>query len=200
MLESLANNGVDNIIRHIANSAGILNFPDSYFDMIRPGLIVYGINPLLNKNHMITLKPVMSLRTKVVNLRNIPKGTSISYERTYYTKRDSIIAVVTAGYGDGYPWALSNKGEAIVSGHKVKIVGNVCMDLTMLDVTDISKVNIGDTVTLIGSSCKEIISVNDLAKLAKTIPYEIITRISPRVPRVFIKQGKIQKIRDLLHL
>ncbi|MEO0094237.1 MAG: alanine racemase [candidate division WOR-3 bacterium] len=199
LTENLAKLGIKPI-RHIANSAGFLNFPESYFDMIRPGLIIYGIHPNQNTNQTISLKPVMSLRTRVVNLRWVPKGTSISYDRTYITKRDSLIAVITAGYGDGYPWSLSNTGEVIVAGKRAKIVGNVCMDLTMIDVTEIEGVKIGDIVTLIGSAGNQTITVNELAKWAKTIPYEIITRISPRVPRLFIKQGRIQKIRDLLNL
>lgn len=200
LTESLAQAQVKPIIRHIANSAGFLNFIESYFDMIRPGLIVYGITPNHATNQTLPLKPVMSLRTRVVNLHKIPKGNSISYERTYFTQRDSLIAVITAGYGDGYPWSLSNTGEVIISGRRAKIVGNVCMDLTMIDVTDIGEVKIGDIVTLIGSAGDETITVNELAKWAKTIPYEIITRISPRVPRVFIKEGKVQKVRDLLSL
>lgn len=200
LTESLAKAGSRPVIRHIANSAGFLNFPQSYFDMIRPGLIIYGIQPNHNTNLTLDLKPVMSLRSRVVNLRQVPKGTSISYDRTYVTKRDSLIAVITAGYGDGYPWSLSNTGEVIVSGKRAKIVGNVCMDLTMIDVTDIEGVKIGDIVTLIGTAGDETISVNEVAHWAKTIPYEIITRISPRVPRLFIKQGRIQKIRDLLSL
>ena len=200
LTESLAKVQVKPIIRHTANSAGFLNFTESYFDMIRPGLIIYGIHPNQATNQNLPLKPVMSLRTRVVNLHKIPKGNSISYERTFFTKRDSLIAVITAGYGDGYPWSLSNAGEVIVSGQRAKIVGNVCMDLTMIDVTDLDGVKIGDIVTLIGTSGDETISVNELAKWAKTIPYEIITRISPRVPRVFIKEGRVQKVRDLLSL
>ncbi len=201
LIESLANSNINvNLIKHIANSAGFLNFPESYFDMIRPGLIVYGINPIVANNPNLSLKPVMSLRTRIVNLRNILRGNSISYERTYFTKRDSVIGVITAGYGDGYPWTLSNVAEVIVSGRKAKVVGNVCMDLTMVDVTDIPNVKIGDVVTLIGRVGNEIILVNDLAKWARTIPYEIITRISPRVPRVFIQNGAVQKVRNLLNL
>jgi alanine racemase len=200
LIESLAKTEVNPIIRHIANSAGFLNFPESYFDMIRPGLVIYGISPNQATNQILPLKPVMSLRTRIVNLRNIPKGHSISYERAYFTKRDSLIAVITAGYGDGYPWSLSNTAEVLISGVRAKVVGNVCMDLTMIDVTDIPNAKIGDIVTLMGNSENETISANELAKWAKTIPYEVITGISPRVPRVFIKEGKVQKVRDLLNL
>jgi alanine racemase len=200
LTESLTKKGVKPIIRHVANSAGFLNFAESYFDMIRPGLIIYGICTNQATQQIASLKPVMSLRTRIVNLRKIPKGNSISYERTYFTKRDSLIAVVTTGYGDGYPWSLSNNAEVLVAGQRAKVVGNVCMDLTMIDVTPIQKVKIGDTVTLIGKDRNDTITVNELAGWAKTIPYEVITRISPRVPRVFIKEEKIQKVRDLLNL
>ncbi|MDH5683048.1 MAG: alanine racemase [candidate division WOR-3 bacterium] len=200
LIESLNQVGVKPIIRHVANSAGFLNFSASHFDMIRPGLVIYGINPNSATSQTISLNPVMSLRSRIVNLRKIPKGQSISYERTYFTKRDSLIAVITAGYGDGYPWSLSNNAEVLVSEDRAKVVGNVCMDLTMIDVTDIPNVKIGDVVTLMGSSGKETISANDLANWAKTIPYEIITRISPRVPRVFIQDQTVLRVRDLLNL
>lgn len=200
LTEFLNKSGVKPIIRHVANSAGFLNFAESYFDMIRPGLIIYGISPNQTSQQIAALKPAMSLRTRIVNLRKIPKGNSISYERTYVTQRDSLIAVVTTGYGDGYPWVLSNNAEVLVAGQRAKVVGNVCMDLTMIDVTDIQKLKIGDMVTLIGKDGNDTITVNELAGWAKTIPYEVITRISPRVPRVFIKEEKVQKVRDLLHL
>jgi alanine racemase len=147
----------------------------------------------------LSLIPVMSLRSRVVNLRDIPAGNSISYERGYFTKRDSRIAVITAGYGDGYPYSLKNRGQAIVKGRRAPIVGNVCMDLTMLDVTDIPGVTIGDPVTLLGSAEGDTITANELAAWAETIPYEITCRVSPRVPRVYAKGGRVVKVRSLLN-
>ena len=194
--------GISGYLRHTANTAGFLNLPGSRYDLMRPGLVVYGILP--DSYHSgyrtsdLKLTPVMSLRSRIVNLRDIAPGRSISYERTYFTKRDSRIAVITAGYGDGYPWSLKNRGKALVRGSRVPIVGNVCMDLTMLDVTDVRDAQIGDTVTMLGSADGDTITANELAAWAETIPYEIICRVSPRVPRVYLRGGKVEKTRTLL--
>ncbi|MFO7676233.1 MAG: alanine racemase [bacterium] len=203
LLAELEQEGFDRILRHSANSAGLLNVRESHLDMVRPGLIVYGILPESyragRRRIDLDLRPVMSLRSRIVNLRRIPAGRSISYDRNYFTTRESTIAVITAGYGDGYPWALTNHGHALVHCHRAPIVGNVCMDLTMLDVTDVPGVRIGDPVTLLGAEGEEIISANDLATWAGTIPYDIICRVSPRVPRIYIKDGRVSHVRSLLN-
>jgi len=202
LLARIEKQGFNNILRHAANSAGLLNLPESHLDMIRPGLIVYGILPESyhsgKRKTDLDLIPVMSLRSRIVNLRDFPKGVSISYERNYFTSRDSRIAVITAGYGDGYPYALTNRGEAIVNGKRARIAGNVCMDLTMLDVTGIPDIEIGDPVTLLGSAEGNTITANELAAWAQTIPYEIICQVSPRVPRIYIRNGKVTKVKKLL--
>ncbi|MCS7258057.1 MAG: alanine racemase [candidate division WOR-3 bacterium] len=209
LCEKLREIGLKNFIRHASNSAGFINFPAADFDMIRPGLIIYGIYPNGHSltERSISLKPVMSLRTRIVNLRFIPQGYSISYQRKYFTSRDSIIGVISIGYGDGLPYNLKN-GEVIVHcadgekfiPQKARIVGNICMDLTMIDVTELKGVKIGLPVTVIGRADDKAIYVDELADKANTIPYEIITRISPRVPRVFIKDNKIVSIRNLLKM
>lgn len=205
LCDKLSELGTRQFLKHASNSAGFLNFPNADFDMIRPGLTVYGITPKnsMNDARNINLTPVMSLRSRVVNLRSVPKGYSISYDRKFVTKRDSIVAVITAGYGDGYPYALTN-GEIIIhlweESKRAKIIGNICMDLVMVDVTDIPEVKIGDMATLLGTSDSETITAQELAKWANTIPYEITCRISPRVPRVFIKNQKVVSIRNLLRL
>ena len=200
--EQLNRSGVKAYLRHSANSAGLLNVPGSLFDMVRPGLVIYGILPDSfqsgQRESGLALTPVMSLRSRIVNLRRIPAGRSISYERSWFTKRDSHIAVITAGYGDGYPYSLKNRGKAIVRGRRAPIVGNVCMDLTMLDVTDIPDAAIGDAVTLLGSAEGDTITANELAGWAETIPYEIVCRVSPRVPRVYLRGGKTVRTRTLL--
>jgi len=202
LLDRLEKEGCGPFVRHAANSAGLMNVPVSRLDMARPGLVVYGILPeSYHKGERKTgldLRPVMSLRSRIVNLRDIPAGRSISYDRNFFTKHDSRIAVITAGYGDGYPWSLTNRGQAIVSGRRVPVVGNVCMDLTMLDVTGVPEVSIGQTVTLFGSAGGVTIPVNEVAAAAGTIPYEIICRVSPRVPRVYLKNSKITEVRNLL--
>jgi len=198
LLKRLSRAGVNPPLTHTANSAAFLNIRESWFDMIRPGLIIYGILPAKTDEN-ISLKPVLSLKTRVVNLRYLPKGTSISYNRTFTTKSDSMIAVLSVGYGDGYPRALSNKGEVLIKGRRAKIVGTVCMDLTMVDVNGFDNIKIDDEVTLIGEIGKERITVNEVASWADTIPYEITSRISPRVPRVYIGDGRIKKVKTLLN-
>lgn len=202
LIAELERRGVSGFLRHAANTAGCLNLTSSHLDMVRPGLMVYGILPVsYHFHHRMTnmkLRPVMSLRSRIVNLRDIPAGCSISYERTYFTTRDSRIAVVSVGYGDGYPHSLTNKGQAIVLGRRVPVVGNVCMDLTMLDVTDVPEARIGDTVTLLGSADGMTICANELALLAGTIAYEIVCRVSPRVPRVYLRGGRVVRVKTLL--
>ncbi len=195
--------GHPDLLCHAANSAGLLNVADSRLDMIRPGLVVYGILPESyhsgHRHTTLDLQPVMSVRSRVVNLRDIPAGNSISYDRNFFTARDSRIAVITAGYGDGYPYGLTNRGEAIIRGSRVPVVGNVCMDLTMLDVTDVPAVRIGDPVTLLGTSDGDTITANDIASRAGTIAYEIICRVSPRVPRVYLRGGRVTRVKNLLN-
>lgn len=203
LLAQLAEKGVQGVLRHAANSAGCLNIPEAHLDMVRPGLVLYGIMPLSyhfgHRRSSLNLKPVMSLRSRIVNLRHFPAGTSVSYERTYFTTRPSRIAVISAGYGDGYPHSLTNRGYCLLHGKKAPVVGNVSMDLTMLDVTDIPEAKLGDTVTLLGAADGKKICANELALLAGTIPYEIICRVSPRVPRIYFSDGKVTHIKTLLH-
>lgn len=202
LVSELKRRGVGEFLRHAANTAGCLNITASRLDMVRPGLMIYGILPVsYHFHHRVSdmkLRPVMSLRSRIVNLRSIPAGRSISYERTYFTSRDSRIAVVSVGYGDGYPHSLTNRGQAIVLGRRVPVVGNVCMDLTMLDVTDVPEARIGNTVTLLGSADGMTICANELALLAGTIPYEIVCRVSPRVPRIYLRGGQVVRIKTLL--
>ncbi len=203
LLTALHKMGINDFISHAANSAGCLNIPDAQLDMIRPGLMLYGIMPLSyhfgHRRASFTLKPVMSLRSRIVSLRQFPPGTSISYERTYFTTRPSRIAVISVGYGDGYPHSLTNRGYCLLHGKKAPVVGNVSMDLTMVDVTDIPEVKLYDVVTLLGTADGKTICANELALLANTIPYEIICRISPRVPRLYYQQGAIVHIKTLLN-
>ncbi len=203
LLAELEQKGFGPLIRHAANSAGLLNVPESHLDMIRPGLLIYGIMPESyhtgQRNAGLELMPVMNLRARIVNLRSMPAGTSVSYERRFFTRRDSRIAIITAGYGDGYPYSLTNRGQAIVSGQRAPVVGNVCMDLTMLDVTDIPDCAIGDPVTLLGSAAGGSITANEVANWAGTIPYEIVCGVSPRVPRVYIRNSQVTMVKNLLN-
>uniref|UniRef100_A0A7C3YTL4 Alanine racemase n=1 Tax=candidate division WOR-3 bacterium TaxID=2052148 RepID=A0A7C3YTL4_UNCW3 len=190
------------VLFSLANSSGIINFPDSHLQLIRPGLLAYGIIPNTFKSvpeAVLTLlrriQPALSLYSRVVGLRNLPKGSGVSYGRRFICEKDSLIAVVSCGYGDGIPYNLTNRGEVLLNGKRAKMVGAVCMDLLMVDVSEIEGVRIGNRVTLIGEEGKERIRVSDVAFWANTIPYEITCRISPRVRRVFKEGKRIIKIR-----
>jgi len=169
---------------HFANSAATITLPAAYFDMVRPGIMLYGVYPSPAMASQITLKPVLSWKTKILQLKKVPAGTSISYGQTFMTKRESLIATLPVGYADGYQRLLSNRGEVLVGGQRAPVVGRVCMDLTMIDVTDIRNVKQGDEVVLLGRQGKAEISADEMAAWANTISYEILTSISARVPRI----------------
>ena len=184
LLHKLEASGIQIPLKHAANSLGLLDFRDSHFNLVRPGIIIYGLYP--KDNTLIELKPVLSLKTKIVFLKNTPGGRSISYGRAYITKKNTVIATLPIGYGDGYPRALSNKAEVLVRGMKARVVGRVCMDQIMIDVGHINNVKVKDVVTLIGKAGNNIITAGDLAVLANTICYEIVCGIGSRVPRVYL--------------
>ncbi|MEK7285839.1 MAG: alanine racemase [Nitrospirota bacterium] len=170
---------------HLANSAAILHFPEAYLDAVRPGLMLYGYSPLEGKKSF-TLRPVMTIRSRVIAIKTVPANTSISYGRTYVTKQTTKVATIGIGYADGYPRALSNCGEMIAKGRRVPVIGRVCMDMTMLDVTKVPKLLVGDFVTVIGQEGKEAVWADDLAKKAGTIPYEILCGIKGNMPREYV--------------
>ncbi len=174
---------------HAANSMAVIRFKESHFNMVRPGLMVYGLYP--KANIKIDLRPVLSLKTRIVYLKKVPKGYGISYGHIYRTKRETTIATLPIGYGDGYLRCLSNKAEVLIKGRRFKIAGRICMDQTMVDIRD-SKAKVGDTVVLIGSQGKhERITAEELARLAGTIPYEIVCNIGNRLPRIYCNSGKV---------
>ena len=170
---------------HVLQSAGTLAFNPPTFEIVRAGIMLYGISPLPEFQKL--LKPVMTWKTRIVLIRDIPKGSSISYGRTFITPRKMRIATLSAGYADGYPWHLSNRGGAVlVRGQRCAVIGRVTMDLMMIDVTNIDNVQVGDEVVLMGRDGSEDISCAELAEKAGTITWEIITRIGARVRRVFV--------------
>lgn len=169
---------------HCSASNGILNFDDSYYNLVRPGLILYGYESCEGANQKLNLKPVCKLKSKVTFLKEVEANTSIGYSRSYITDKKTKVATVPIGYADGLKRALSNKGEVVINGSKVPIIGSVCMDSFMIDVTNIENVSVGDDVYIWDN---EIIKVEDVAELCGTINYEIICTISDRVPRRFIK-------------
>lgn len=169
---------------HFANSAATITLPAAYFDMVRPGIMLYGVYPSAAMANQMILKPVLAWKTNILQLKKVPAGASISYGQTFVTKRESMIATLPIGYADGYPRLLSNRGEVLVGGQRAKVAGRVCMDLTMIDVTDIRNVKQGDEVVLLGRQGNAEISADQIAAWANTISYEILTSIGARVPRI----------------
>jgi len=198
VVRELGPKGISVPLVHTASTAAILNFPESYFNMVRPGILLYGLCTSPTCNKIVQVEPILSLYTRVCQLRTVSKGVGISYGRTYKTKSTQKIATLWVGYGDGYPRSLSNKGQVIIHGKLAEIVGAVCMDLTMIDVTPIPDVKVGDLVTLIGRDGEVELTTDRVAELAGTINYEIATRICPRVPRVYVNNGKPSRVRSLL--
>lgn len=173
--------------RHIANSAASVRYNNDEFNMVRPGLILYGMYPSQkNDDDEYDIKPVMSLRTVIAQLRKFDSGKYISYNRTYVTKDEEVLAALPLGYADGYPRALSGKGNVIIKGRKCPVVGRICMDQTVVNATAVMAVK-GDEVILIGEN----LSAEDVAAAADTINYEITTRIGRRVPRLYYRDGEL---------
>lgn len=183
---------------HLANSSGVFMHTASHFNLVRPGIALYGLTSSPIIHYAKSFLPVMTLKSKVVNIRNVESHTSISYNHTFMTERKSKIATISVGYGDGYPRTLSNSGDVLVRGKRAPIVGTVCMDLIMIDVSDIPNVKIGDIVTLIGKDGHEEITAEECAQKAHTIVYEITSGIGPRVARVFKCRDQIISVRNLL--
>ncbi len=173
-------------IKHIANSAGTILIPSSHFDMVRTGIALYGIYPSPECSKVIKLKPVMSIKTVVHSIKTLPKGHGISYGHTYVLKKKSKVAVLPIGYGDGFMRANSNKGRVIIRGEFCPIIGTVCMDLTIVDVTHLQNVQKGDEVIILGEENGKSISAEDIANTCSTIPYEVLCLITQRVKREYI--------------
>ncbi|MBI4652582.1 alanine racemase [Candidatus Desantisbacteria bacterium] len=178
---------------HCANSAALLRCPDTYFNIVRPGISIYGLYPCVKLQNKIELRPAMKVKAKIIFVKNVPIGTSISYGRTFLTSRPSVIATIPVGYADGYSRILSNKGEVIVSKRRVRVVGTVCMDSFMIDVTEVPDIKTGDEVTLLGREGDEEISAEELAMKTGTINYEIVSNIGDRLPRVYLKSQEVVK-------
>lgn len=175
-------------LKHCSNSAGIIEMKEANLDAVRAGIILYGLWPSkeVKEKNDILLKPVLSLKSKVVYVKTVPKLCEVSYGGTFVTIRDTRIATICIGYGDGYPRSLSNLGQVIISGKKVNIIGRVCMDQMMVDITDIDEeVCVGDTVTLIGTDGAEAITMEELGDLSGRFNYELACDLGKRIPRVF---------------
>ena len=181
LAKDLKKNKITFKYHHISNSAAVLSMPGAHCNMVRPGIMLYGYA----YPDVRGLKPLLTLKSKIILLKKVPANTPISYGRTFVTKRKSIIATVPVGYADGYSRKLSNNGEVLISGKRAPIAGRICMDTTMVDVTDIPGVNYKSEVVLIGRQGKEKITANDIAEKTGTIPYEVLTSIGRRIERVY---------------
>ncbi len=173
---------------HVANSAAILRWPKSWYDGVRPGLILYGITPFAEEQDLFA--PLLTLKTSILQKRRIRKGTHVGYDCSFTANRDTEVAVLPIGYADGYNRLLSNRGTVLLGGQRVPVVGKISMDLTVIDVTEVSQARGGDEVVLIGRQGDQSVGVPELARLCGTIPYEILTGISKRVPRVYRNEAR----------
>jgi alanine racemase len=198
-LDILKSFKVDVGIKHVGNSAEILDLPDFNLDAVRPGIIQYGLYPSdeVTKSKL-DLKPVMSVKANIIHVKEVEKGTSISYGRKYITTRKSKIATLPIGYADGYTRLLFGKARVIINGKYAPVVGTICMDQCMVDATEAGDVKIGDEVIIMGSDGNISITAEDIASQLGTINYEVVCMFSKRVPTVYIKNGKVYKIKNWL--
>ena len=186
-----ADTGFEFKIKHCSNSAAIIDMPYAHMDAVRAGIILYGLWPSDEVDmKKIDLKPVMSLVSHITYIKNVPPGTPVSYGGTYVTSRPTRIATIPVGYADGYPRALSNKSFVLIHGKKAPVLGRVCMDQMMVDVTFIPEAEQGDVVTLVGKEGDEVITMDDLSRLSDHLNYEFVCDIGKRVPRLFVKDGE----------
>lgn len=188
MCKMLEEKGIEIPFKHCSNSAGIVDVPQANMNMVRAGIILYGLWPSEDvKKENIKLKPVMSLKSRISFLKELEEGKSISYGGTYVTPCKKIIATIPVGYGDGYARGLSNAGYVLIRGQKAPICGRICMDQFMVDVTHIKGVMQGDKVTLLGTDNDETITMEELGEISGRFNYEFACLITPRVPRIYYK-------------
>ncbi len=187
LLGALATLGLEIPIKHAANSAALMHLPDSHLDLVRPGIATYGLQPSSQWHRDdLNLEPVLQWKTRIIHLKKVPAGFGVSYGITYKTSEPTTLAIVPVGYADGLNRALSSRGQMLVEGRRVPIVGRVCMDLTILDVGEVPGVSVGDEVVVLGRQGESVLTAEDMAATLDTINYEIVTSISQRVPRIYV--------------
>ena len=199
LLETLKNNDLHIPIKHIANSGAVLNFPHFHLNMVRPGLMTFGIYPDDTLKDKAELLQVMSFKTKIILLKKFPPNYNIGYGKTFTTKKTTIVATIPVGYADGLPRLLSNQGTALIGGIRCPIIGRVSMDMCTVDVSKVKSCALGDEVVLLGEQGKNFISANEIAQKTQSISYEIICALGKRAPRIFVgKKGKADAIEPQL--
>ena len=196
-IKKLENEGIKFDIRHISNSAAIIDLPETYYDAVRPGIMLYGYYPSDEvMKDRLELKPVMTLKANIVHVKVVPEDTPVSYGRKFYTQKESKIATLPFGYADGFTRLLFGKVKVIVNGKLVPVVGRICMDQCMIDVTDCGDVKVGDEVIVMGQ-CGDIRNnADDYANMLGTINYEILCMVAKRVPRVYYENGSMIKVKN----
>ncbi|MEO5618008.1 MAG: alanine racemase [Candidatus Eisenbacteria bacterium] len=197
LIDRLAAAGIRVPRLHASNSAGILNVAEGHFDWLRVGLLAYGHLPA-NARIRIAVEPVMSFKSRLVQIRDLPAGVPVSYGRTFVTVRPTRMGVVPVGYGHGYSWLMSNRGEMLVGGKRVPILGRVTMDLTMVDLTEVPDVALGDEVVLFGAQGEAALSIEEVALRSETLTYEIMCTIGKRVTRIYVRAGRPVKLTSLV--
>jgi alanine racemase len=197
LLERLGRSGIRPPRVHAANSAGTVNLPNSYYDWLRVGLLAYGHLPR-HSRAPVAVAPVMSFKSRLVQVRDLPAGVPVSYARTFVTSRPTRSGVVAVGYGHGYSWLLSNRGHMLVRGRPVPILGRVTMDLTMVDLTEVPEAAVGDEVVLFGEQGEASLPLEAVAEGSQTLPYEIMCTIGKRVTRIYVRGGRPIKLTTLV--
>lgn len=198
MTEGIEKRGHKGLIRHCANSAAIIDMPELQLDMARAGIIIYGMLPSNEVGRGLDLQPAMSIKTHVSYVKELPEGVGVGYGRTYYTNKHTRIATIPIGYADGYSRQLSNRARVIVNGEYAPVIGNVCMDQMMIDVTHIENVKMGDEVIIMGRDGNKSVTAEELGSLMGTINYEVVCGIGKRVPRVYIRNNNVIKTVSLV--
>lgn len=197
--EKLHERGIHPEIVHAANSAAIMEMPETYHDMVRPGIILYGIYPSAECDRdQLDLRPVMSFKTRIVHVKTLKEEREISYGGHYTSAPGDQIGTIAAGYADGYTRAQSGRAEVLFRGKRVKVLGNICMDQCMIDLNGFEDVKIGEEVVLFGRQGDEYISANEVGERYHTIGYEVVCAVNRRVPRFFIRQGRVVNKRNYL--
>lgn len=197
MVNALEKDGVDLGIRHISNSAGIMEAPEVQMDMVRNGICLYGLYPSEEvQKERLPLKPAMELKAYVSYVKTLEPGIEIGYGGTYTTTKKTRVATIPVGYADGYSRCLSGKGSVLIHGKKAPILGRVCMDQFMVDVTDIDNVCVGDRVTLFGKDGDSCITIEEISAMAHSFNYEFVCDIGKRIPRVYYRHGKVIETKD----
>ncbi|MBM7836000.1 alanine racemase [Clostridium sardiniense] len=196
-IKMLSNNGVNIPIKHVSNSGAIIDLPETYLDAVRAGIILYGYYPSNEVNkERLSIEPALTLKAKIGHVKKLEKGMYVSYGRTFKTERDSIIATLPIGYADGYSRLLSGKAKVIVNGKFANVIGRICMDQCMIDVTDVGEVKVGDEVIILGEDRDLKFNADDMAELIGTINYDILCMIKHRVPRIYKKNNEIIKVKN----